>query len=127
MKVEVGGIIPHISHHIIILIPRKVPLVKSTHQIRFWHDLRRFDESNVPSFADSPCRWGADPKRLAVQAVPDKASSPETTVQFLRVCFNVDERPYPDRPKVSNVSIPAGGSFYGVALANVAYVAQLLR
>ena len=88
-------------------ILRNVPLVRTTHQIRFRHDGRRIDENNVPVFADTPDRWVVNPKRLAVHAVHEKASFPGTTAQFLRVCFNVHRRPCPDRPKVSEMNILA--------------------
>ena len=93
--VEVGGIGPRFPHHIIKLIVRNVPLVKTTHKIRFRHDGWRLDEYTVPAFADTPGRWLANPKRLAVHAVSDKASFLGTTAQLLRACFNVYERPRP--------------------------------
>ena len=88
-----------------MLIVRKVPLVKPTHQIR--HDGRRLDEYSITAFADTPGRWVVNPKRLPVHAVPDTASFPGTMVQLLRVRFNVHERSCPDRPKVSEVRILA--------------------
>ena len=54
------------------------------------------------------------------------ASIPGTTVQFVHVCFNVDERRGPYSRKVSEVTIRAVESLYGVALANAACGARLL-
>ena len=42
-----------------------------------------------------------------VDAVADETSFPGTTVQLLGVRFHMHERPRPDRPKVSEMSVLA--------------------
>ena len=102
----IESVVPHISHHVVVAVVGELPIIVTTN-IRRRHDGRRLNEDNISTLPHTSRFGVVDPIRLAVHAVPDKASFPSAVLQLLGVGLVVHERPGPDHPKVPKVGILA--------------------
>ena len=80
----IESVVPHISHHVVVDVKGELPIIVTTN-IRRRHERMRLNEDNISTLTHTS-RFGAvDPIRLAVYAVPDKASFPSAVLQLLGV------------------------------------------
>ena len=95
----IESVVPHVSHHVVVAVVGELPIIVTTN-IRRRHEGRCLNEDNISTLPHTS-RFGVlDPIRLAVHAVPDKASFLSAVLQLLGVGLVGHESPEPDHPKV---------------------------
>ena len=98
----VGTVVCNVSWHVVVVVLRELPVVK-TARVQRGRDRRRLNEDNILTYPYTSRLRVVDPVGLAFLAESDEPAFPSTMLQLIGVDLFVHERPGPDHPKMAEI------------------------